>query len=285
MLPKSVNTILFLLLANFISKEAYAQIPNQENLKIGKSILVENSTNQSLNAYKDSLDKYNTSLKSLAIIEDLCKKYPILKSEFHYRKEDDVYDQFVNKPMGYVGLVYDVSIKKDSVWVRNTSGTRTKLSRNDVNADIFYPIFKRPQQPIVLVEKESAATLDKNMALSAKVNSDTAKVDLSIKRSVPGAKIDAADHFITIDNSPKTVPPKEKNTGFIEVQGRNIAYYNLLQKDELVAIFTPYGLKEGANGHFYISRFNELTKGWNGTKLFNSKYEVIIDLSTFYSSD
>jgi hypothetical protein len=108
---------------------------------------------------------------------------------------------------------------------------------------------------------------------------------ITTQTSTNTSPINNPNIIITVDNSPKTASPQEKNTGFIEVQGRNISYYNLRQKDELVALFTPYGLKEGANGHFYISRFNEVTKGWNGTKLFDSTYKVIIDLETFYSSD
>lgn len=134
------------------------------------------------------------------------------------------------------------------------------------------------------------ASINTICAQNAIALSDSSKVKenaaiITIQSSTNNSPIDNPNKIITIDNSPKTVPPQEKNTGFIEVQGRNIAYYNLRQKDELVALFTPYGLKEGANGHFYISRFNEVTKGWNGTKLFNSTYEVIIDLETFYSSD
>jgi hypothetical protein len=134
------------------------------------------------------------------------------------------------------------------------------------------------------------ASYNKIWAQNTKNTSDSTKVKenaavITTQTSTNTSPINNPNIIITVDNSPKTASPQEKNTGFIEVQGRNISYYNLRQKDELVALFTPYGLKEGANGHFYISRFNEVTKGWNGTKLFDSTYKVIIDLETFYSSD
>jgi len=127
------------------------------------------------------------------------------------------------------------------------------------------------------------AQTSKTVVDTSKVKPDAAII--STQSTSNTQPINNPNKIITVDNSPKTAPPQEKNTGFIEVQGRNIAYYNLRQKDELVALFTPYGLKEGANGHFYISRFNEVTKGWNGTKLYNQTLDVIIDLETFYSSD
>ena len=138
---------------------------------------------------------------------------------------------------------------------------------------------------VLFLVSNSTSSAQNTIAVSDTVKVKANAVVISTQSTSKAQPINNPNKIITIDNSAKNIPPQEKNTGFIEVQGRNIAYYNLRQKDELVAIFTPFGLKEGANGHFYISRFNEVTKGWNGTKLYNSSYEVIIDLATFYTSD
>ncbi len=134
---------------------------------------------------------------------------------------------------------------------------------------------------ILLAQKSNSTISIKTDTLTTKENEAVITTSASSKTN----PINNPDKIIKVDNTPKVAPPQEKNTGFIEVQGRNIDYYNLRQKDELVALFTPYGLKEGANGHFYISRCYEVTKGWNGSKLYNQTLEVIIDLETFYSSD